>query len=139
MGQPLRILVVEDSKEDAELLVRELRRGGYEPLFERVDSSEAMRAALDRRTWDVVVSDYVMPGFGGLEALALFHEKGLDAPFIVVSGHIGEDLAVAAIKAGADDYLMKDRLGRLVPAIERALEEAEVRRAHQRANEALRE
>src|SRR2546421_1299402 len=139
MGEPLSILVVEDSKDDAELLLREIRRGGYDPDFERVDSAAAMTQALERRPWDLVISDYVMPGFGGHEALALFKQKGLDVPFIIVSGHIGEDIAVAAMKAGADDYVMKDRLGRLVPALRRSLEEAEMRRAHQRANEALRE
>jgi len=137
MGKPLRILVVEDSEEDAFLLLRELRAGGFDPVYERVASSETMTAALDRQPWDLVISDYVLPGFGGLQALALYHERGLDAPFIVVSGHIGEDIAVAAMKAGADDYLMKDRLARLVPAIERALAQAETRQAHRRSNEAL--
>src|SRR2546421_4072804 len=137
MGEPLSILVVEDSKDDAELLLREIRRGGYDPDFERVDSAAAMTQALERRPWDLVISDYVMPGFGGHEALALFKQKGLDVPFIVVSGHIGEDIAVAAMQAGADDYLMKDRLARLVPAIKRARQEADVRRAHRRANQAL--
>jgi len=139
MGQPLRILIVEDSEEDCDLLLRALRRGGYEPVWQRVDSAAAMNSALEAGAWDLVVSDYVMPGFGGLEALALFHAKGLDLPFIIVSGHIGEDIAVAAMQAGADDYLMKDRLGRLVPAIESALKEADIRRAHHRANKALRE
>src|SRR6266446_5162809 len=138
MGEPLSILVVEDSKDDAELLLREIRRGGYDPDYERVDSSAAMADALERRPWDLVISDYVMPGFGGHEALALFKQKGLDVPFIVVSGHIGEDIAVAAMQAGADDYLMKDRLARLVPAIERALAQAETRRAHRQSSEALR-
>jgi PAS domain S-box-containing protein len=138
MGKPLRILVVEDSEEDAFLLLRQLRVGGFEPISERVASAEAMIDALDRGPWDLVISDYVLPGFGGLEALALYHARGLDAPFIVVSGHIGEDIAVAAMKAGADDYLMKDRLARLVPAIERALAQAEIRRAHRRSDEALR-
>jgi len=134
----LSILVVEDSKDDAELLLREIRRGGYQPEYERVDSAEAMAEALGRRTWDLIICDYVMPGFGGLEALALFQEKGLEIPFIVVSGHIGEDIAVAAMQAGADDYLMKDRLARLVPAVKRAREQAEARRAHRRASQALR-
>src|SRR6266567_111604 len=138
MGKPLRILVVEDSEEDSFLLLRELRAGGFEPVSERVATAEAMTSALDRESWDLVISDYVLPGFGGLEALALYHQRGLDAPFIVVSGHIGEDIAVAAMKAGADDYLMKDRLARLVPAIERALAQAEIRRAHRRSDEALR-
>src|SRR5437879_6336533 len=106
MGQPLRILFVEDSPEDAELLLRDLRRGGYEPHHECVACAEAMRTALQKADWDLIISDYVMPGFGGLEALELFKEKGLDVPFIIVSGHIGEDIAVGAMHAGADDYLM---------------------------------
>src|SRR5215468_2788899 len=137
MGQPLHILIVEDSEEDTDLLARELRRAGYDIAFERVDSEESMALALDARAWDIVISDFVIPGFGGLEAMALIHERGLGIPFIVVSGHIGEDIAVSAIKAGADDYLMKDRLARLVPAVERALAQAEIRRAHKRANDAL--
>jgi PAS domain S-box-containing protein len=137
MGQPLRILIVEDSQEDTDLLMRELRRAGYDISFQRVDSAETMAQALESESWDIVISDYVIPGFGGLEALALIQERGLSVPFMVVSGHIGEDIAVATIKAGADDYLMKDRLARLVPAIERALAQAEIRMAHKRANEAL--
>jgi PAS domain S-box-containing protein len=136
---PLRILLVEDSEDDAELILRQLRRSGYEPLARRVASAEEMEPALKDSTWDIVISDYVMPGFGGLEALQIFHQRSLDIPFIIVSGHIGEEIAVSAMKAGADDYLMKDRLGRLVPAVNRALEDAEIRRAHKRANQALRE
>lgn len=136
---PIRILLVEDSEDDAELLLLELRRGGYGPVARRVASAEEMRIALEEEAYDLVISDYVMPGFGGLEALTLFRERGLQIPFIVVSGHIGEEMAVSAMKAGADDYLMKDRLARLVPAIKRAIQEAEIRRAHQRANEALRD
>jgi len=138
-GQSLRILLVEDSEDDAELLLLELRRGGFGPVARRVASAEEMKVALDEESYDLVVSDYVMPGFGGLEALALFRERGLQIPFIVVSGHIGEEIAVAAMRAGADDYLMKDRLARLVPAIKRALQESEIRRAHRNANEALRD
>src|SRR5437867_8102722 len=137
MGRPLRVLIVEDSEEDAFLLERELRHGDYEPMSERVASEPAMREALNRQSWDIVISDYVLPGFGGLEALALFHERNLEAPFIVVSGHIGEDIAVAAMKAGADDYLMKDRLARLTPAVSRALERAEIRHARKVAEEQL--
>jgi PAS domain S-box-containing protein len=139
MGLPLRILLVEDSEDDAELMLRQLRRSGYDPVTTRVASAEKMREALSAGTWDIIISDYVMPGFGGLEALQLFHQHSLDIPFIIVSGHIGEEIAVSAMKAGADDYLMKDRLARLVPAVNRALEDAEIRRAHKRANEALRE
>src|SRR6184192_2642422 len=123
MGQPLRVLLLEDSEDDAELLLRELRRAGYEPAAERFASADEFTNALDQKRWDVVVSDYVMPGFGGLEALDLFKQRGLDIPFIIVSGHIGEEVAVAALKAGANDYVMKDRLVRLAPAIKRALQE----------------
>ena len=139
MGLPLRILLVEDSEDDAELMLRQLRRSGYDPIATRVASAEKMQEGLSSGTWDIIISDYVMPGFGGLEALQLFHQRSLDIPFIIVSGHIGEEIAVSAMKAGADDYLMKDRLARLVPAVNRALEDAEIRRAHKRANEALRE
>src|SRR5881394_539330 len=139
MGLPLRILLVEDSEDDAELMLRQLRRSGYDPMARRVASGEEMEQALKDSTWDIIICDYVMPGFGGVEALQLFHQRSLDIPFIIVSGHIGEEIAVSAMKAGADDYLMKDRLARLVPAVNRALEDAEIRRAHKRANEALRE
>src|SRR5438034_5502035 len=139
MGQPLRILLIEDSEDDAQLLLRALRRGGYESVTDRVATAETVCAALERQSWDVVISDYVMPGFGGLEALQLFKQRGLDVPFIIVSGHIGEEVAVAALKAGANDYVMKDRLARLAPAIERALQETRIARAHKQANEALRE
>ncbi|HWH72594.1 MAG TPA: PAS domain S-box protein [Candidatus Sulfotelmatobacter sp.] len=139
MSQPLRILLVEDSRDDAELLLRELRRGGYQPLWERVESAQAMRRALENSSWDLVISDYVMPGFDGLEALALVQAMHLEVPFLLVSGHIGEEMAVAALKTGANDYLMKDRLARLVPTVRRTLQEAETRRAHRQANDALRQ
>jgi len=136
MGQLLRILVVEDSEEDSFLLLRELHRAGYEPVSERVASAESMAAALDRQSWDIIISDYVLPGFGGLEALDICRQRGLDVPFLLVSGHIGEDIAVSAIQGGADDYLMKDRLARLGSAVGRALERAEIRREHKRSIEA---
>ena len=136
MKRPLRLLLVEDSSDDAELLLYELRHGGYEPQCVRVLSAEEMKCALQEQ-WDLVISDYVLPGFGGLEAFGLYREAGLDIPFIIISGHIGEEIAVAAIKAGAHDYVMKDRLTRLVPAIERALQEAEIRRAHARVQQEL--
>ena len=139
MGQTLSILLIEDSEDDAELVLRSVRLGGYEPQEERVSSAAEVRAALEKKTWDVVISDYVMPGFGGLEALELFKQRGLDVPFIIVSGHIGEEVAVASLKAGANDYVMKDRLARLAPAIHRALQETRIARAHKLANEALRE
>jgi two-component system, NarL family, sensor histidine kinase UhpB len=135
VGQPLKALLVEDSEDDALLLALILKQGGYDLTSERVDTPETMQAALERQNWELVISDYVMPRFSGLAALRILQEKGLDLPFIVVSGHIGEETAVAAMKAGAHDYLMKDRLARLVPAVERELREAEVRRARHLAEE----
>ncbi len=140
MDAKLKLLVVDDSEDDSILLVRELRRGGYDPLVtERVETSAGMSAALERQAWDVVTVDYAMPQFNGLEALRLLQDRGLDIPCIIVSGAIGEETAVAAMKAGAHDYIMKSNLVRLVPAIERELREVEVRRNRRRAEEALRE
>ena len=139
MGVPLRLLLVEDSENDALLLVRELTRAGFEPVVERVETAAAMQAALDRQGWDIVLGDYSMPQFGGAAALALLRERGLDVPFIIVSGTIGEERAVAAMKAGASDYVPKDKLKRLVPVIERELREAAGRRERRRAEAALRE
>src|SRR5215218_1743085 len=139
MAVPLRVLLVEDSEDDALLLLRELRRGGYEPLSERVDTAAEMEAALDERGWDLVIADHSMPEFSSSAALELLRRKGfVDLPFIIVSGYIGEDAAVAAMKAGAHDYIMKDNLARLNSAIERELREAEVRRERRRAEVALR-
>jgi signal transduction histidine kinase len=135
MGKPIRVLIVEDSENDALLLLRELRRGGFEPEFERVDTADSMVRALAKHTWDLVIADYIMPHFSGIAALELLKETGLDIPFIVVSGRIGEDVAVAAMKAGAHDYMMKGNLKRLNPSIERELREAEVRCERRRADE----
>src|SRR5229473_4919442 len=129
MNRVLRVLVVEDSENDAKLMLLKLRRGGYEPEHERVDTAAAMEAALQWCEWDIIICDYVMPGFSGLDALSLFKQKGLDIPFIVFSGHIGEDIAVQAMRAGAHDYIMKDNMARLVPAVTRELREAGIRRA----------
>ena len=138
---PLRILLVEDSADDAVLLVQTLRRAGYEVTHRRVDTPEEMRAALEQGPWDIVLADYFMPRFSGLAALEILREKGLDLPFIIVSGRLGEDAAVEAMKAGAHDYVMKDHPKRLVPAVERELREAQARRdrnaERQRAEEAL--
>ncbi len=139
MGIPLRVLIVEDSEDDALLLVRVLRRSGYDLTYKRVDTAAAMSAALETHSWDIIIADYTMPEFNGLAALALMQEKKLDLPFIIVSGSIGEDIAVAAMKAGAHDYIMKGHLARLIPAVERELREAEVRRARRRAEETLQE
>ena len=139
MGVELRVLLVEDSEDDALLLLRTLRKGGYDPTWERVDTPQDMEAALDGGSWDLVISDHSMPAFSSSAALGLLRRKGfVDLPFIIVSGQIGEDAAVAAMKAGAHDYLMKDNLARLNSAIERELREAEVRRERRRAEAALR-
>jgi PAS domain S-box-containing protein len=135
MIKKLATLIVEDSEPDAELILRELQEGGFDPVYERVDTQPAMAAALDRRNWDIVISDYSLPQFGGDAALALLQARGLDVPFISVSGTIGEDVAVAMMKAGAHDYVMKDDLKRLVPAVERELDAAIVRRERRRAEE----
>ena len=137
MDKPLQVLVVEDSEDDALLIVRELRRNGYEVTFERVDTRAAMAAALEKQTWDVIIADYVMPQFSGLDALKLLQESGLDLPFIIVSGKIGEDTAVAAMKAGANDYIMKGNLTRLAAATERELHEAKIRQEHRQMEEQL--
>lgn len=137
IGTPLRVLIAEDLEDDAMFVVQELRRGGYDPAFERVETAEAMAAALDRQSWDVVISDYAMPHFSARAALALLKKRELDLPFIVVSGAIGEDVAVLAMKAGAHDYVMKGNLTRLDAAVERELAEAKMRREHKRAERQL--
>jgi PAS domain S-box-containing protein len=134
---PLRVLIVEDSEDDALLLLRELRRGGYEPEYERVDIPEAMEKALAGSEWDVIFSDYRMPRFGAPEALQMWHASGSEAPFIVVSGKVGEDVAVQTIKAGAYDYVMKDNLTRLRATVERSLQEAREKRDLRRAGREL--
>ena len=140
MGVDLRVLLVEDSEDDALLLLRRLRKGGYDPTWERVDTPQDMEAALDGASWDLVISDHSMPAFSSSAALGLLRSKGYaDLPFIIVSGKIGEDAAVAAMKAGAHDYLMKNDLARLNSAIERELREAEVRRERRRAQTELRD
>jgi PAS domain S-box-containing protein/diguanylate cyclase (GGDEF)-like protein len=135
----LRVLLVEDCEEDALLLMRELRRTGYKLLLERVETAAAMQQQLVEQEWDMVISDYSLPKFSAPEALKLLQETGLDLPFIIVSGYIGEDAAVAAMKAGAHDYVMKDNLARLIPAVERELREAAVRRQNQMAEARRRE
>src|SRR4051794_1670179 len=124
MNKPLRVLFVEDSEDDTLLMVFELRRGGFEPHFERVASAAEMALALERAPWDVILCDHVLPQFGSFEALKLIKEKQIDIPFIIVSGAIGEEVAVEAMRAGANDYLIKGKLLRLAPTIERELREA---------------
>ncbi len=139
MGKPLRVLIVEDSEDDCLLLLRELRRGGYDPLYERVQRPEAMAAALAEQEWEIIIADYTMPYFDALAALDLLRRSGKDIPFVISSGSIGEETAVAAMKRGASDYLLKDNLTRLNSVIERELRDAEDRRARRRAEEALRQ
>lgn len=137
MSKPLHVLIVEDLEDDAILLVRELSKHGYDVNFQRVDTPEAMSAALSQSAWDVVLADYVMPKFSAPAALMMLKDRELEIPFIIVSGAIGEETAVKAMKAGAHDYVMKDNPSRLVPAIERELREAKERRRHQQASKAL--
>jgi signal transduction histidine kinase len=140
---PLRVLLVEDSESDAGLTLRALRTGGYAPTHRRVFTQADMRAALDAEEWDVVISDHSMPSFSSTAALAVVKDKGLDIPFIIVSGTIGEEVAVAAMRAGAHDYLSKGHLARLSPSVQREVAEAKGRResraAREAAAEALRE
>ena len=116
-----------------------LKQSDYDLIFERVDTAEAMQAALEQDTWDVTISDHVMPMFSAPAALAILKERSLDLPFIIVSGGIGEEAAVALMKAGAHDYILKDNLMRLAPAIERAMREAQTRQAHRRAQAEIRQ
>jgi PAS domain S-box-containing protein/putative nucleotidyltransferase with HDIG domain len=137
MDTPLKILLIEDSEHEAGLLIREIKRGGYDPVHERVETAEAMNSALDKQQWDLIISDYVMPCFSGLDALTVMQERMLDLPFIIVSGKIGEDLAVELMIAGAHDYILKDNLSRLIPAIKREMREVVARRERRKAEEAL--
>jgi PAS domain S-box-containing protein len=126
--KPINLLVVEDSENDAQLLIQELRRGGYAPTHRRVETAEDLIKALRQPDWDLVVSDYSMPSFNGSDALKLFTEQKQNIPFIFVSGTQGEDAAVRMMKAGASDYIVKGNLSRFVPAVEREIESARLRR-----------
>jgi len=138
MALPLiSVLIVEDSVDDTEILLYELRRADFEVQYERVETAAGLRAALSRQPWDLVLSDYSLPRFSGALALQIVQDTRADIPFIIVSGAIGEEHAVEAMRAGARDYVMKDNLKRLVPAVKRELREAEERRAHRQANEVI--
>jgi PAS domain S-box-containing protein len=139
MNKQLRVLVVDDSEDDAELLLRELRRGGYDVAHRRVQTAETMRAALSQCSWDIVISDYTLPDFDAPAAISVLAESGSDIPILVVSGTIGEDTAVEALKAGAADFMVKGRLARFLPSVERALRDAETRRNNRGAAEADRQ
>jgi signal transduction histidine kinase len=138
MGKSLNVLLVEDSEKDALLLLAELKRGGYEPSFQRVETARAMTSALDSREWDIIISDYVMTKFSGPEALKLANERSPETPFIVYSGEIPEEAAAEMMKAGSRDYILKGKAARLIPAIRRELQESEVRLGRRKAEEALR-
>ncbi len=134
----LRVLLVEDADDDAQLLLRLLRKEGYAPDYLRVDNRADLVAALAEASWDLIISDYAMPGFNAHHALEVYKEAGIDIPFIIVSGHIDDVSAVAAMKAGAHDYLHKDNLARLAPVIARELDEVRVRIARRKAEQELR-
>lgn len=139
MSRTIRILNVEDNEDDFLLIEREVRRAGVVAEFERVDTPEQLGGALSREVWDLIIADYSMPGFSGIEALEILNKTKLDIPFILVSGTVGEDIAVKAMKMGASDYILKGNLARLAPAIERELRDATIRRERRRAEAALKE
>src|SRR5438876_6308920 len=135
-GRPLRLLILEDRPEDAELALRELRRAGFDPSWRRVDDEAGFKANLDPEL-DLVLADYHQPQFDALRALKLMQDAGLEIPFVIVSGAVGDDLAVAAVRQGAMDYVLKDRLGRLGTAVKNAIEQSELRRRQRLAQAAL--
>jgi PAS domain S-box-containing protein len=139
MGKPLRVLIVEDSEDDALLEIRALKSGDYDPKYERVETAGAIRTALREKTWDVILCDYQMPKFNGLDAITLLKETGIDIPLIIVSGAIGEETAADCMRFGAHDYIMKGNLSRLVHAIERELQAAESRRQSKRYENEIKE
>ena len=139
MEPSLRVLIAEDTEDDALLLIRALRKGGYKPDTVRVWNAETLSEALSGGEWDIILSDYHMPGFGGEQLIRIVRDQGIETPIIIVSGAIGEEAAVELVKAGAEDYVMKDNLIRLIPSISRALKEADDRKERRHAEDALRE
>ncbi|SDB22497.1 Signal transduction histidine kinase [Desulfonatronum thiosulfatophilum] len=133
----LRVLIVEDSEDDVMLVVRALKNAGFSLEYARVETTQAMEQALTAEPWDLIISDHVMPEFNSFQALEVLKRSGLDIPFILVSGSIGEETAVEAMKAGVHDFIMKDKLARLVPAVRRELKEVANRREKKAAYEAL--
>jgi diguanylate cyclase (GGDEF)-like protein len=134
----IKLLIIEDSEDDAILLLRELKRGGYKTEWKRVDNAVDMQINLSSNDWDLVITDHNMPGFDSTTAIQILRQSGLDIPIIIVSGSIGEDIAVESMKAGAHDYILKNNLPRLVPAIQRELREVKSRNARREAENALR-
>lgn len=137
MKPTLRVLIVEDSEFDAQIMVTLLRKGGYDVTHQRVENADDFRHALKEHSWQLILADYNLPEFSAPSALGILHETGLDLPFIIISGGIGEDIAVASMKAGAHDYLMKGNLQRLAPAVERELREAANRASQREAKQAV--
>lgn len=137
MSKKLKVLLIEDSEDDAVLVKRELKKNGYEPYIQRIETSQDMKKNLKEKSWDIVISDYVMPRFSGIDAIKQFKKTKSDIPFIVVSGKIGEDTAVESMKAGADDYIMKNNLSRLGPAIKRELNDYKVRQERKKVKKDL--
>src|SRR6266446_3305100 len=139
MKKTLRILIIEDSEGDTLFLVRRLRDSGFAPIWKRVDTIESLRTALAEETWDIAFSDRSMPSLGIRDALALVKERGLDLPFIVLSGAIKDEDAVVMLNAGAQDYILKDNLSRLIPVVERELRSAQLRREREEIEKVQRE
>ena len=133
----IRAIIVEDSEDDLLLLLRALKKGGFETIYTRVETSDDLKKALYDYNWQLVISDHAMPRFSAPEALQVTKESGRDLPFIIVSGTIGEEIAVEAMRTGAHDYIMKDNLARLAPAVERELRDAEIRKKHEQDREML--
>ncbi|MFH1862062.1 MAG: PAS domain S-box protein [bacterium] len=138
MMDTLRVLIVEDSADDAALVLRQLQSGRFNTQHRRVDNAADLRKALDQEAWNIIISDHSMPNFDSFGALAVLQEKNLDTPFIIVSGAIGEETVVAAMKAGAHDYVSKNNLARLLPVVERELRAAQERNWKQETENALR-
>ncbi|HEV2692666.1 MAG TPA: response regulator [Verrucomicrobiae bacterium] len=136
MSKTIKVLILEDRVKDAEMVVRELQRAGFDPQWTRVQTEADFLTELDKSP-DIILSDYCMPQFNGLEAARLLRERGLNIPFILISGTVGEDVAVEAMKHGANDYLLKDRIARLGPAVEQALEQKRLRDERERAEEEI--
>jgi len=137
MTNSLRVLIIDDSEDDTRLITTELQRGGFDLVFERVNSPETMKTALEQKTWDVVISNFVVVQYTALEALALLQEKSLDLPFIIVSDTMSEDIAFQAMKSGVHSFFKKKNIRLLVPAVERGLREVTIQRERKRAEEKL--
>ena len=137
MKKKLRIMIIEDSENDSLLIIRKIKTAGYEIEYERIETENEMKKALREKEWDLILSDFKLPKFSGIDALKILNETGIDIPFIIISGTIGEDVAVGCMKAGANDYIMKNNMKRLMPAVERELRDAKIRVKHREAEEAL--